>query len=508
MPPASRAHSAGRLLREKLRQKGQFWTPAWVAEAMVAYVLRDGARCLFDPAVGAGAFFLAAQALAGRIGRVIECCGVELEPSTLELAAARGVGADALARVHIGDFLELAPRLPPAQAIVANPPYVRHHRLPPTTKTLLRCTAAQVLGEPLDGRAGLHVYFLIWALRLLGKGGRLCFLVSADTCEGVFAPALWRWITAQYRLDAVLTFAPEASPFPDLDTNPIVIMIRNSPPSETFVWARCTSPGNAQLVPWVLRDFDPTEAKGLEVQLRTLSEGLRTGLSRRPSSLVDPGVRLGDFARVMRGIATGCNSFFHLTKRQAAALNIPEEFLVPAIARTRDLDGPEVTAGTLEALEKAERPTLLFSPDGRPLGDFPPSVQAYILHGEAIGVAQKPLIATRRPWYRMERRSAPPILFAYLGRRNLRFVRNRAGVVPLTGFLCVYPRLEEEFWVDALWQVLRHPATNANLALVAKSYGNGALKVEPRALENLPLPTAVVRSAGLPWERRGNTTVP
>ena len=28
--------------REILRQKGQFWTPDWVAEAMVAYVLGGG----------------------------------------------------------------------------------------------------------------------------------------------------------------------------------------------------------------------------------------------------------------------------------------------------------------------------------------------------------------------------------------------------------------------------------------------------------------------------------
>lgn len=42
--------------RKKLRKKGQFWTPNWVAEAMVAYVL-DYAELVFDPATGRGAFF-------------------------------------------------------------------------------------------------------------------------------------------------------------------------------------------------------------------------------------------------------------------------------------------------------------------------------------------------------------------------------------------------------------------------------------------------------------------
>jgi hypothetical protein len=35
---------------------------------------------------------------------------------------------------------------------------------------------------------------------------------------------------------------------------------------------------------------------------------------------------------------------------------------------------------------------------------------------------------------------------------------------------------------------------------VGKSYGDGAIKVEPRALERLPLPTRVVRAAGLAYQ--------
>jgi hypothetical protein len=66
----------------------------------------------------------------------------------------------------------------------------------------------------------------------------------------------------------------------------------------------------------------------------------------------------------------------------------------------------------------------------------------------------------------MERRIPPPFLFAYLGRRTARFVRNVAGVVPLTGFLCVYPRTAERAAVEALWHVLSHPDTVANLELV------------------------------------------
>ena len=44
--------------REALRDKGQFWTPGWVAEAMMAYVV-ENTDLVFDPATGRGAFLQA-----------------------------------------------------------------------------------------------------------------------------------------------------------------------------------------------------------------------------------------------------------------------------------------------------------------------------------------------------------------------------------------------------------------------------------------------------------------
>ena len=205
---------------------------------------------------------------------------------------------------------------------------------------------------------------------------------------------------------------------------------------------------------------------------------------------------LGDAARVMRGIATGFNEFFFLTREKAANLGIPDEFLLPAISRTRDVPGNELTIETIEDLDTMGRPTLLFSPDGLPTNEFPPAVQEYLNHGEDLGVHKRSLISTRRPWYKMETRTPPPILFAYLGRRNARFIRNRAGVVPLTGFLCVYPHFNDTESVERLWQVLQHPLTIANLPLVGKSYGGGAIKVEPRFLEKLPISEEVTSSVG------------
>jgi adenine-specific DNA-methyltransferase len=483
--------------REALREKGQFWTPAWVAEAMVGYVLHGDTNHIFDPAVGAGAFLRAAKVVSQEMDRQIGLRGMEIDPDALKQCAANGLSIDDLAGVQLGNFVLQAPAAT-YRAIVANPPYIRHHRLAKEVKAALRAFGMLLTGVALDGRAGLHIYFMLRALQALEVGGRLAFIMPADTCEGTFAPALWSWITARYRLEAVVTFAPEAAPFPNVDTNALIFLIQNAPPIPDFVWARCTGSGIHHLKAWIAAGLAVSSSSAIQIHRRSLAEGLSTGLSRPPTTQQKTGLTLLDFATVTRGIATGANDFFFLTQKQAEQHRIPRHFLRLAIGRTRDVDSPEITAATMRELDIEGRPTRLLSLDKQPLQALPPAVQAYLTEGERRGLAARPLISQRRPWYKMEARAVPPLLFAYLGRRNARFIKNTAGVLPLTCFLCVYPKRSDPASVAQLWQILQHPDTVANLALVGKSYGSGAIKVEPRGLERLPIPQSALEAAGMP----------
>jgi len=498
--------------RELLREKGQFWTPDWIAEPMTEYVLGKEGGLLFDPAVGTGAFFRAAKAIAVEKKLPVQLAGMEIDPTTLAQALEYGLSKEEIASVEIADFVLQPPKMK-FRAIVANPPYIRHHRLDSEKKAQLKRLSIQIIGKSLDGRAGLHVYFLIRALSLLEENGRLAFIMPADTCEGKFAYDLWTWITGNFALDAVITFSPEASPFPTIDTNPLILFIRRAAPRDQFLWVKCYRPATASLKRWVRSGFGDISEQDLVVLDRDLKEGLSTGFSREPFSSRNTKYVLGDFVRVMRGIATGANDFFFMTAEKARELGIPDNYFVKAVGRTRDVMGDKVTHETIELLEHKGRPTLLLALEGDAIEDLPEPVQRYLQEGEKLGLPKRPLISQRTPWYKMEARLPPPFLFAYLGRRNLRFIRNTARVVPLTGFLCVYPRTNDEKLADQIWKILNHPDTIANLSKIGKSYGGGAIKVEPRLLEKLPIPDHVVEQFGLPmqmrlFEQRESYTVP
>jgi hypothetical protein len=487
--------------RELLREKGQFWTPDWVAEAMVEYVFADKGGMLFDPAVGAGAFFRAAKVVAKERGLYYSLSGMDIDSKALDEAIQYGLSKDDIANVKIGDFVFQSPQTK-LSAIVANPPYIRHHRLSLDTKEKLKRLSMQSTGTILDGRAGFHVYFLIRALTLLEENGRLAFIMPADTCEGKFSHDLWRWISANYCVDAVIAFAPEASPFPNVDTNPLVFFIRKAAPENKFIWAKCYESKTETFKLWVRSGFEIAPKKSFVVFSRDLAEGLQTGFSRPPVTEKASKYVLGDFVQIMRGVATGANEFFFLTHEQVNQLEIPDKYFVRAIGRTRDVSTEEITQKTLEILREKGRPTLLLSLNGEPFENYPEKLKKYLKEGESLGLPQKPLISQRKPWYKTEVRSVPPFLFAYLGRRNVRFIRNTAKIIPLTGFLCVYPKSDETEFNERLWKILNHPDTISNLALIGKSYGDGAVKVEPRSLEKLQIPDRVIEESGLPVQMR------
>jgi len=472
--------------REILRDKGQFWTPSWVAEAMVSYVSEE-TDLVFDPATGRGAFF---EALLKLNKHKISFFGTDIDKNVLS----DEIYNKNACFVEDRDFIKNPP-LRKFKSIVANPPYIRHHRIDEETKFLLKTLSTAITGFAIDGRAGYHIYFFIQALNHLEKDGRLAFIMPADTCEGTFAPKLWKWISEKYCIEAVITFDEKATPFPNVDTNAIIFLIKNSKPTNNIYWVRSNHAYSADLLEFVSSKFTKHKFDSLEIISRKLKEAINTGLTRPEQIHNDFKYHLIDFAKVMRGIATGSNEFFFLTAKQVKKLKIPKEFIKRAVGRTKDATSNILTDHNIKILEEKERPTYLFSINGQ--DTLPKSVLNYLKVGEEMGLPNLSLIKQRKPWYKMEKRDIPPLLFAYLGRRNTRFILNEVGVLPLTGFLCVYPIYTDKTYIRNLWEALNHPDTIDNLKLVGKSYGSGALKVEPGNLKKLPIPEHIVKQFDL-----------
>jgi hypothetical protein len=341
---------------------------------------------------------------------------------------------------------------------------------------------------------------LVKALAHLKKDGKLSFLVPADTFEGVFSKPLWKAIAEKYHIEGILTFDSKAAAFPGVDTNASVVFIENTKPTGNFRWLRWfgEDPRNlSEAVRFGLSDRRAeAQVMGLDISNVELYDAIETGFTRLHTSEPVDGRPLNQFATMMRGVASGSNEFFLMTKSRMDALGLSEKYFVRTIPRVRDATVQQISLEFLNLLDAAGRPTYLLSVDAETVIDD--ALKNYLEEGEKLRINQGALVSMRRQWFFMEKRKPVPILFAYLGRRNNRFIESLTDLTPLTGFLCVYPNPGVD--KHKLLKALNHPSSIQELSRIGKSYGDGAVKVEPGGLRKMVIPLDALTDAGFIYE--------
>ncbi len=457
---------------------GQIWTPLWVADAMANYVANS--PLVLDPAVGTGIFDLAVR----KYNPNIKFVGYDVDKNVLN-----GGMHSKKSNIIFEDFMLTEREIYPG--VIANPPYIRHHKLSLNYKDKLAAISSKILGFKIDRRAGLHVYFFIKCLDMLDKKGRLSFILPADVFEGKFAKELWDWISPRFNIEYLVEFSKYATPFPTADVNAIVIMLKKERPAKEFVFIKVIKTNHTELSDCISGQLLNTPT--IYCERRNQAAAIKLGLSREHRELGNY-TELQKLAKIVRGIATGKNEFFFLTRKQIEEYGLPIKYFKRAIGRIRDVGKNQIiTDGLLEELNAKGRPTYLLYLNKQPIKNN--TLLEYLRHGDDLGVSKKPLIKTRNPWYNMEQRKPPPIIFSYLGRSCNRFILNEAGILPLTAFLCVYPK--NGINPRLLHNVLNKKEVISNLALVGKTYGGNSIKVEPRQLDKLPIPDLLLQDMSL-----------
>lgn len=463
------------VLRPLVRNRlGQHATPPDLARAVVAEALRllpgDGPLHLLDPAFGTGALYAAFRAEAGR--RAGPGQGFEVDPDLV--AAARDLWAGWGLDLVQGDFTAATPGGPPADLVVCNPPYTRHHHLDAPSKARLRAAVAGEV-EAVSGLAGLHVYFVLASRRWMAPGGVGAWILPAEALDVNYGVALRRFLRHRVSLVRVHRLDPADCQFPGALVSTALLFFRNRPPGPGD--RACFSAGGT---------LDrPRETAWIPLDALDAEE--RWGVPGGPSA---EGAALGDRFFVRRGLATGGDAFFTLPAARALALGLPAEVLRPVLPPPRRLCADEVASGG-DGLPRLCEPRVLLDcrvPEPE-VQDRWPALWAYLSSG-IPEISGRYLCRHRTPWYAQERRPPPPLLCTYMGRKALRFVLNPSSATATNTWMLLYPR-EPEAWDPArlrrFWMALQ-ALDPALLQGVARTYGGGLKKVEPSDLRRLPLP--------------------
>ena len=479
---------------------GQFATPQRLALDIAKFTgdlwasRVDRVRFL-EPALGTGSFY---SALLQTIphSRWESATGIEIDSALVE--SARKTWRGHPITVVKGDFTKLEPTGKPVNLIVTNPPYVRHHHMTRATKSRLAKRVRSRLGLSISQLAGLYCYFVLLADEWLDVGGIGVWLIPAEFMDVSYGRTLRYYLTHKVSLLRVHRFDPNKVQFEDALVTSSVVVYRKEPPRKDHA---------------IIISYDGDLTSPSKVQ--TIKNSVLAGLPRwtsvtfgnHVSVVAKPTHRLSDFFDVRRGLATGDNRFFIITKAEAHERGIPERFLRPILPSPRNIVG-DVIESTDEGAPKLTPSLVLIDccePEEVVKRDYP-GLWSYLEHGKREKVNEKYLAKSRKPWYRQEHRDPAPFLCSYIGRKlehraPFRFFWNKSKAVATNAYLLMYPKGELAKALEkdtTLYQRALRSLEEISPQVVSEAgriYGGGMQKLEPSELGSIPA-TQLIRELG------------
>ena len=469
---------------------GQFATPSALAFDILSYAKtiippREKIRFL-DPAIGTGAFYSALLNIFPK-NRVQQALGFEIDPHygkpSSQLWKETGLA------LKLSDFTRAEPSSR-YNLVICNPPYVRHHHLENGNKLRLQMRTQQASGIKISGLAGLYCHFLGLSQEWMEENAVAGWLIPSEFMDVNYGVAIKRYLLDRVTLLHIHRFDPNDIQFADALVSSAIVWFRNAPPPKNHA-VKFTF-GGTLLNPKLSRTIsaqalahEPKWTRFPVADIRT-----QTGIPT-----------LSDFFKIKRGLATGNNDFFILSKDEIKARQLPMELFTPILPSPRYLTENEITTDR-HGNPKIDRARYLLDtklPEGEIKRRFP-TLYRYLQQGKQADINKRYLCQHRSLWYAQENRPPAPIVCTYLGRSDskngkpFRFILNSSCATVANVYLAMYPTplllralAQDKALIRRVWSLLNE-ITPSRLLGEGRVYGGGLHKLEPRELANVPVP--------------------
>ncbi len=479
-----------------LKAYGQYFTKESVAQFMCTWACQN-AKTMLDPAAGNSIFLTTTRTL------FPECSltGFELDKKILSY-----FGNPADAELKNTDYL-LYDWQTKYDAIVCNPPYNRFQAVP-ERRSIIKTIRDQT-GISYSSYTNLYILFLIKSLHQLSACGRLAYIIPTEFLNSAYGSAIKQMLIKEKLLLAIINFKNDSEMFFNATTTCCLLLADHSPKKDILFYNLDSLDD--------LSKIDPRSIKGLphnktaphpadklchavdynkidptEKWRKYLSPGkIQDYVNQPPDFNINPSSNfntnlkpISHFCTISRSIATGANDYFCMSPSKAAKYAIPPKALKKCICRSADITHPVFTGDDFFHLAQKDKNVYILDIAGDTGSDsgmhMDPALESYIKLGESEGVNRKYLPSHRKPWYSMENNKIAPIWVTTACRKNLKFIRNLAGINTLTTFHSVYIKEEYQNETDIIFCYFLTPLAQEIIRENRKELGNGLEKYQPK----------------------------
>ncbi|MDY6804146.1 MAG: N-6 DNA methylase [Cyanobacteriota bacterium] len=444
---------------------GQFFTPASVARLMVKWVIKDEPLSILDPGFGLGIFYDEIKQINSH--KQFQFTGYEIDKLIFSYLSFKQDNKNI--KVINQDYLESD--LNSYDAIIANPPYLRFQKFLARHEVLPKIE--QQIGKNLVGYSNIASVFLVKSLQQLNVDGRLAFIMPFEFFNTGYGKEIKKSLLDNGLLKQIVVFSNEKEIFPEATTTVCVLLCKNDRRTESIKITQIQANEEIESI----SDFsnfyqfkiDPSDLpyqKKWTPIIMSLFSGRSLPVGWATFSL---------YGSFKRGIATGANDFFALSKSTIEEFKLEEKNYCKCITKSKQIRKAIFTEDDFETLALADKAVYCLDvKDGDDLG-----VINYIQRGEKLGYHQRHLTKNRSPWYKIESRKPAPILFGVFNRGRLKAIRNLTNAINFTCFHLFYPNIFGEMVIDKLFVYLLSDTGQEIIKTNKRSYGNNLDKFEP-----------------------------
>jgi adenine-specific DNA-methyltransferase len=199
------------------RRYAQFFTPVKIARLMAEWALAESTCTLLDPAIVMGVLVRAALARKPDL----RVTAFEKDPTILRAYLSTQPDLNKI-EVIFGDFLTLDV-LSRFDAVIMNPPYLRHHDL--SYEFDIFGQFSHRYGVDISKLSNSYLLFTLKAATLLKPGGRASIIIPTEWMNANFGAAMKSFLIKRNLLREVIYFSNCSEIFDDALTTACILLI-------------------------------------------------------------------------------------------------------------------------------------------------------------------------------------------------------------------------------------------------------------------------------------------